>query len=115
MSPLTSKEATMRYKSIILELLEQHPPIMEQLQSHRLVPAALDHYAGILKIRHEAWKTLISQSKPESHESQIASEALEIALEEIQGRLPSGSTPDDSETLSLESAMAFIRRRTPPG
>ena len=42
------------------------------------------------------------------------SEALEIALRELQDSLDCASPPDDSGPLSLEEAMAFIRKRTPP-
>ena len=36
-----------------------------------------------------------------------------MALKELEDRLPSASPPDDSEALSLDEAMAFIRSHTP--
>jgi len=107
-------EITMLYKTICLQLLEQHPALHEQLKRNRLLLAALDRYAMELKTSHEAWKEQLSQAIPGSSESQIASEALEIALQELEDRLPSASPPDDSEMLSLDAAMAFITRHTPP-
>ena len=44
---------------------------------------------------------------------QIASEALELAVKELEDRLPPVSPPDGQEPLSLEQAMALIRRPTP--
>ena len=103
----------MQYKTIILELLQQRPEIHDELRSNRMLLPTLERYASALKASHEAWKDLLSEAKPNSDASQIASEALEIALKELEDRLSSGSPPDDNEPLSLEAAMAFIRR-TPP-
>ncbi len=103
----------MQYKTMVLELLQQCPEFHGQLRSTRKLLPTLDHYSGLLKARHEAWKDRLSQAKPGSDASQIASEALEIALKELHSLL-SGSPPDESEPLSLEAAMAFIRSHTPP-
>jgi hypothetical protein len=35
-----------------------------------------------------------------------------MAVKELEDRLPSGSPPDDNQPLSLDGAMAFIRRHT---
>jgi len=101
----------MQYKTIILELLQQRPEMHEQLRKERKLLPALELYAKKLKTSHEAWKEQLSQAKPGSDPSQIASEALEMALKDLEDRLPSGS-PDDSTPLSLDEAMAFIRRHT---
>ena len=57
----------------------------------------------------------LCQARPGSDPSQIASEALEMALKELEDRLPSASPQNDHEPLSLDAAMAFIRRHTPRG
>ncbi len=114
MIPLLSKEAFMQYKTIILQLLQQHPAMHEQLRKDRTLLPTLERYANQLKIRHETWKDHLSQAKPGSDPSQIASEALEMALKELENCLPSESPPNDNATLSLDEAMAFIRRHTPP-
>ena len=44
--------------------------------------------------------------------SQVASEALEFALHELESRLPPALPPDD-EALSLDAVMAFLCRPTP--
>jgi hypothetical protein len=103
----------MLYKTIILELLEQRPEMHEQLRSNRTLLPTLERYARELKTRHETWKERLAQAKPGSDPSQIASETLEIALKEVEDRLP-GASPEEKEPLSLEAAMAFLRRHTPP-
>jgi hypothetical protein len=104
----------MQYKNIVLQLLEQNPEIRDQLKRDRQMLPTMERYARDLKTRHEAWKERLSQAMPGSDESQIASEALELALKEVEACLPTASHPDDKEALSLDAAMASIRRHTPP-
>jgi hypothetical protein len=106
-------EITMHYKTIIFELLQQRPQMHDQLLKERQLLPTLELYAKELKDGHEAWKEMLSQLRPGSDRSQLSSEALEIALKELEGRLPSESPPDDSETHFLDAAMLFIRRHTP--
>jgi hypothetical protein len=103
----------MQYKTMALEMLEAHPEMHERLRRERRLLATMEFYAAELKALHEAWTTQLSQRRPGSDESQVASEALELALQELQGCLESASPPDDSGPLSLDEAMEFIRRRTP--
>ncbi len=86
-----------------------------QLRKRRKLLPTLEHYARELKTSHEAWKDLLAQTKPGSDPNQIASEALEMALKELEDRLPYESPPTESEPFSLEVAMAFIRRHMPLG
>lgn len=103
----------MQYKSIMLQLLEQHPEIAEPLRQYRRMLPMLDHYSQMLKARHESWIGQLAQRYPGSDESQLASEALEMALAEIEGHL-SGASPEGRPALSLDAAMAFIKNHTPP-
>jgi hypothetical protein len=84
----------------------------EQLRLTRRLLPTLETCARELKASHETWKETLAQAKPGSDQSQIASEALEMALRELEDRLPSVSAPDDREPLSLDKAMAFVRRHT---
>ena len=104
----------MLFKTIVLELLRQRPELHEQLRSQRLLLPTLERYASELKTSHETWKSLLAQANPYSDESQIASQALEMALKELEDRLPSASPPEENDPLSLEGAMTFVRRHTPP-
>ena len=104
----------MPYKTMILELLQQRPELHEQLRKQRMLLPTLDLYAGLLKTSHEAWKERLWEARPGSHESQIASVALEFALQELENCLPTESPTDDNDPISLDGAMTFLRRHTPP-
>ena len=98
----------MQYKTIILELLQQRPQIHEQLRRERKLLTTVELYAKELKASHEAWKGQLSQARPGSAACQISSEAMEMALKEMEDRLPIEFPADDHETLSLDKAMAFV-------
>ena len=102
----------MLYKTMVLELLQQRPELHEQLRRNRMLLPTLNHYASELKPRHEAWKELLSQAKPGSDPSQIASEALEMALKDLEDRLPSESPQKGNEAQILDAAMLFLRHPT---
>ena len=102
----------MQYKTIILELLQHRPQIHDQLRKDRKLLPTVELYARELKTSHEAWKQTLAQERPGSDRSQIAFEALEMALKEMEDRLPSESLRSETETLSLDAAMAFIRKHT---
>jgi hypothetical protein len=105
----------MQYKSIVLELLQARQELHDQLRKDRKLLTTMEQYARELKTNHEAWKQTLAQEKPGSNQDQIASEALEIALKELEDRLPPASHLSDNETLSLDAAMAFIRSHTSRG
>jgi hypothetical protein len=104
-------ETNMQYKTIVLELLREHKELHEQLRRTRQLLPTLETFAQELKTSHEAWKEVLTQAKPDSEPSQIASEALEMALREVTERLALAS-PDENETLSLDEAMTSISRHT---
>jgi hypothetical protein len=97
------------YKTIVLALLQQHPETYDLLRRNRTLLSALDLWASRLKTGHEAWKERLSRERPSTEENQIASEALEIALSELEDSLTSTFPPNRSGPLSLEGAMAFLR------
>ena len=104
----------MLYKTMVLELLNQRPKMQEQLRKTGSLLPTLDRYTKELKTSHEVWKELLSLAQPGSNPSQIASAALEIALKKLEDHLPPVSPPDATDPLSLEAAMVFVRRHTPP-
>jgi hypothetical protein len=115
------KKYRMQYKTIILRLLvEQRPEIQARLKRNRQLLPTLDRVAKELKASHEAYQESLSRSNPGRDSGQIASEALELALKDLVGYLqiafpPEGSgSQDENEPLSLDAAMAFVRRHTPP-
>ena len=103
----------MQYKTIVLELLQQRPLMHEQLRKERKLLTTLEFYARELKESHETWKEQLSGLRPGSDPRQIASEAMEMALKEMEDRLPSESPQNESEALFLDAAMLFLRQRTP--
>jgi hypothetical protein len=107
-----NKESPMQYKTIIVEMLEQRPRMREELRQSRKLLSTMERFATELKSSHEAWKERLQQSRPESDPSQIASEAMELALKDMEDRLPSESAQDESEALSLDGAMAHLARHS---
>lgn len=103
----------MQYKTIIMELIQEMPDLYEHLRSTKRLLPAMDDYATGLKASHDQWKHQIASTHPGTDPSQIASEALELAIEDLRNRLHSASPTDDSEPFSLDDAMAFIRQATP--
>jgi hypothetical protein len=104
----------MQYKTIILELLQQRPRIYNQLRKSRKLLLMVDRYARELKGSHQACKDYLFQARPGTSPSQIASEALEMALKELEDRLLPEFPPSETEPFSLEAAMASIRLHMPP-
>ena len=102
----------MQYKTIVLELLRERPELHEQLRLTRRLLPTLETCSQQLRDSHQTWKQTLTSEKPGSDPSHIASEALELAVKELEGRLPNVSPADDRETLSLDSAMAFVTSPT---
>ena len=102
----------MHYKTIVLEMLEQRPRMREELRQSRKLLPTLEFYASELKHSHDDWKDRLLEAKPDSDPSQIASQAMELALKDLQDHLPSESNQRESDTLSLDQAMAQISRHT---
>jgi hypothetical protein len=105
----------MKYKTIVLELLQQQTELHEQLRITRRLLPTLETCAKELKASHQAWEEILGQQWPGSDQSQIASEALELAIKELEGRLPSGSATGEEEAISLDKGMAYLRNHTSRG
>jgi hypothetical protein len=103
----------MQYKTICLQMIQDRPEMYDRLLSQRSLLTTLDRLSNELRTRHQTWKGLLSQTKPGGNESQIASEALELALQQLALSFGSPRAEED-EPFSLDAAMAFIRRPTPP-
>lgn len=102
----------MQYKTIVLELLRERTELHEQLRLTRRLLPTLETCSRELKASHETWKKTLSQSNPDSRPSQIKSEAMELAIKELKARLPGVSQTDETESLSLDQAMASVTGRT---
>ena len=105
----------MMYKTIVLELLQERPQIESQLRKERKLLPTLECFAKELKNRHKTWMDLLFQSSPGGEPRRIASEALELALRDlVEDFFPPVFPPDENETFSLEEAMTYLRRHSPP-
>jgi len=106
----------MQYKTIVHELLQQRPQMLDRLRKDRKLLPTMERYAKELRTSHLAWQKLLLELRPGSDKSQIASEALELALKEMEDRLPAESSRKDHGALCLDAAMLFLRsRHTPRG
>jgi hypothetical protein len=97
------------YKTIALELIQEQPELYERLRSSKRLLTAMDAYAIELKAIHEEWMEQLSESRPGSDPTQTASEALEIACKILEERLSCASPSTETEALSLDAAMSFLR------
>jgi hypothetical protein len=102
----------MMYKTVVLELIQQQPELHERLRASRTLLATMDAYALALKASHEEWMEHLSQRWPGSDRSQLSSEALEIALKEVEEDLSSASKAGEDGP-SLDAAMTYLKRHTP--
>ncbi len=87
------------YKTIVLELLQQRPALREQLRKTRELMPTLKDRAAELKTRHQAWIEALRQRRPKTDPSQLSSEAMEMAIEEMKGHLSDDSPSNESEAL----------------
>jgi hypothetical protein len=102
----------MQYKTIIHGLLQQQAEMCAQLRKSHLLLPALELYARELKTSHEAWMEMLLQMRPGSDKGQVAGEALEIALKEMEEHLASASSRKGNEAQVLDAAMLFVRSPT---
>ena len=98
----------MQYKTIVLEMLKDRKELHEQLRLTRRLMPTMERCARELKASHQQWKEILAVRQPGSDPAQIASEALELALKELEDRLPSVSNPAGDDPLSLDQAMASV-------
>ncbi len=102
----------MHYKTIVFEMLQEQYPILHKLlRQEGTLRISLEEYAIKLRTAHLAWMDEIRRTSPERSRSQLASEAMELALSDFQATLPPAYLQDEDDTLSLDAAMAFILRR----
>lgn len=106
----------MQYKTIVMELLEQHPPLHETLKRDRRLLETIESLARELKATHEQTISDLSEQQPPlpgDGSSGISSQAMEMAIAELQGRLAILSGGENDETLNLDQIMAQVIQRLP--
>ena len=103
----------MNYKTIALELLRKQTELYEHLRTTRRLMPVMEGCANELKASHETWKATLSLAKPGSNPIQIASEAMEIAIQELESSLQ--RVMQTEEPPLLDKAIAYIRKHAPHG
>ena len=101
------------YKTIVLELLRDRPALHEQLRASGTLQASMEQLAVAFRACHLERMKELAESRPGSDPAQISSEAMELAVKELQDSLPSESSDADTETFSLDQAMTFLQRHMP--
>ena len=100
------------YRSTVLELLRQRKELAYNLKINGTLLSTINSLADRMKAIHEDWKVQLAQANPGTDESQIANLAMEYAIKEIEDGLPDSNS--DSGELSLDGAMAYLKRQNPP-
>jgi len=77
----------MQYKTITLELIQERQELYERLRASKRLLPTMDAYAIDLRSRHLELLEVVARRHPGSDPSQLAAEALEMAIEELQARL----------------------------
>ena len=103
-----------QYQTLALQLIRAYPLVHYSIKEQNLLVDTIMKEAKLLEQRHRILQEQLSLAQPDSDPISIESAALEIALKELQDRLALGLPPADQEALSLEGAMAFLKKATPP-
>ena len=103
------------YKTIVLELLQDRPALHEPLRANGTLLQSMEQLAIALRACHLGWMAKLAETRPGSDPSQLSSEALELAVSELQDDLPDESQTSETamQPLSLDAAMAFLQRHIP--
>src|SRR5687768_15399535 len=83
------------YKTMVLELILERPPLYRRLQRERLLKAMMETHAGTLKVRHQFWKDQLGQASPGTDPQQLTNQALEYALNDLRASLPNESSASE--------------------
>ncbi len=107
----------MQYKTIGMELLEQRPVLHESLKRERRLLKTIESLARELKATHEQFISDLSGQQPPQNQSGtfsgISSQAMEMAIAELQDRLAILSGDETDEALSLDQIMAQVLQHSP--
>lgn len=101
------------YKTIVLELLRDRPSLHERLRLDGTLFPTVNQLAMAFRACHLEQMRQLAESRPGSDPAQLSSEALELAVKELQDSLPGESSDADTEVFSLDQAMTFLNRHMP--
>jgi type II secretory pathway component PulM len=98
----------MQYKTIAMELIGQRSQLHEKLKRERKLLSTMETIARELKTSHEAISQDLAMEQPQMEASLISSQAMEMALTEMEARMPPVSPKGDGDELSLDQIMATL-------
>jgi hypothetical protein len=101
----------MLYRTILLHHIQELPHLYDRLLKERTLLTTLDRYAGELRESYQAWQRRIRMKEPAKAESQIASEAIKLALVGLKIASPSEPLQSSASPLTLSGAIAFLNRQ----
>ena len=84
----------MNYKTIVLERIQNQPALHSQLAQRRALLSTVERYARDLRNRHWEWIQELSQARPDQSQTLHGSEALELALSELESWISSDFPQD---------------------
>ena len=105
----------MHYKTIVLELLKQQPEMYGELIRSNSLISTLNQLASQLRESHLTILDQLTQKEPNQSQLLLKSEAMEIAVSQLQESLQTIPQSESAGALSLEGAMAYIKQHTPHG
>ena len=105
----------MQYQTIVLELIQDRPLLQNKLITSNSLLSTTEQLAAELRENHLQILSQLQQAEPNQSSIQHRSEAMEIAVNQLIESLDDNQESEASETFSLDGAMTYIKRHTPPG
>jgi hypothetical protein len=92
-----------QYLTITLELIEANPTLHERLRQKRELLTTLHQLGKELKASHRVLLHRLRDQRPGDDLRLLQSQALELAVAELQDRLSSSDLADETATTSPEA------------
>lgn len=102
------------YKTIVYEMLQDRPILHERLRANGTLLPTMEQLAVAFRACHLNRIKELAEARPGSEPAQLSSEALEMALQELQDSLPPES-PVSDDPFPLDQAITFLQRHMPAG
>ena len=103
----------MLYKTIILQMLEDRPAIYNRLKAERKSLATIEALASELKANQRVILADLKQANPRMDEQQLASQAMEMALADLESALDANTSPSPGSNSCFaeeETAESILAR-----
>jgi hypothetical protein len=94
-----------QYLTITLELIQANPMLHERLRQKRELLTTLHRLGNELKASHQTWQHRLRDQRPGDDRRLLQSQALELAIEELQDRLSSSDSADETATTPQEATQ----------